>query len=106
MQARALTIRLLRLAMAASLLVPLLLVALTAWTSYRDVKLLADERIVRSLDLQEQQACLVLLERTIRSQSVLDLFAQIAGVGVVQDPLDLRTRPQERDDRRHSARHG
>ena len=29
-----------------------------------------------------------------------------AGVGVVEDPLDLRARPQEGNDRRHPARHG
>ena len=56
MQARALTIRLVRLAMAASLLIPLLLFAFASWTSYRNVKALADERIIRSLDVQQEQA--------------------------------------------------
>src|SRR3954470_12252740 len=56
MQARALTIRLVRLAMAASLLVPCLLFAFAAWTSLRNLEALADERIVRSLDVQQEQA--------------------------------------------------
>ena len=56
MQARALTIRLVRLAMAASLLIPSLLFAFASWTSYRNVKALADERIIRSLDVQQEQA--------------------------------------------------
>ena len=56
MQARALTIRLVRLAMVASLLIPSLLFAFASWTSYRNVKALADERIIRSLDVQQEQA--------------------------------------------------
>jgi two-component system, NtrC family, sensor kinase len=57
MHARTLTIRLVRLAMAASLLIPCLLFAFASWTSYRNVKALADERIIRSLDVQQEQAC-------------------------------------------------
>jgi two-component system NtrC family sensor kinase len=56
MQARALTIRLIRLAMAASLGVPVLVFTFAAWTSYRNYAVLADERIVRSLDVQQEQA--------------------------------------------------
>jgi signal transduction histidine kinase/CheY-like chemotaxis protein len=56
MQARALTIRLVRLAMAASLLFPVLLFAFASWTSYSDHIALANERIVRSLDVQQEQA--------------------------------------------------
>jgi signal transduction histidine kinase/CheY-like chemotaxis protein len=56
MQARAFTIRLVRLAMAASLLFPVLLFALASWNSYRDRTALANERIVRSLDVQQEQA--------------------------------------------------
>ncbi len=56
MQARALTIRIVRLAMAASLLFPALLFAFAAWNSYRDHVALANERIVRSLDVQQEQA--------------------------------------------------
>ena len=56
MQARALTIRLMWLAMAASLLLPCLLFAFASWTSYRNLKALADERLIRSLDVQQEQA--------------------------------------------------
>ncbi len=56
MQARALTIWLLRLAIAASLLFPILLFTFAAWSSYRHVQALADERVVRSLDVQQEQA--------------------------------------------------
>jgi two-component system NtrC family sensor kinase len=56
MQSRALTIRLIRLAMAASLLVPLLLFAFASWNSYQTIWSLTDERLVRSLDVQREQA--------------------------------------------------
>ena len=56
MQARVLTIRLVRLAIAASVLLPCLIFAYASWTSYRNIKALADERLVRSLDVQQEQA--------------------------------------------------
>jgi two-component system NtrC family sensor kinase len=56
MQARTLTIRLARLAMAASLLVPSALFAFAAWNSYRNLSALTDERLARSLDVQEEEA--------------------------------------------------
>jgi two-component system, NtrC family, sensor kinase len=56
MQARTLTIRLVRLAMAASLLVPCALFAFAAWNSYRNLSALTDERLARSLDVQQEEA--------------------------------------------------
>src|SRR5450631_4274432 len=56
MQSRVLTIRLVRLAMAASLLVPLLFFVFASWNSYRNIWTLTDERLVRSLDVQREQA--------------------------------------------------
>jgi two-component system, NtrC family, sensor kinase len=56
MHARTLTIRLVRLAMAASLLVPAALFAFAAWNSYRNLSALTDERLARSLDVQEEEA--------------------------------------------------
>jgi len=56
MQARTLTIRLVRLAMAASLLVPCVLFAFAAWNSYRNLSALTDERLARSLDVEEEEA--------------------------------------------------
>jgi two-component system, NtrC family, sensor kinase len=53
---RAATLLLIRIAMAASLAFPLALFALTGWRSYQSVKALADERIARSLDIQQEQA--------------------------------------------------
>ena len=56
MQARALTNRLVRLAMAASLLAPCLLFAFASWNDYRNLKALTDERLSRSLDVQQEEA--------------------------------------------------
>jgi signal transduction histidine kinase/CheY-like chemotaxis protein len=56
MQARNLTMRLIRLAMAAALLFPALLFSYASWVGYRNATALADERLVRSLDLQREEA--------------------------------------------------
>ena len=56
MQARSLTIRLVRLAMAASLLAPCLLFGFASWNSYRNLKALTDERLSRSLDVEQEEA--------------------------------------------------
>ena len=56
MQARALTTRLVRLAMAAALLVPCLLFALATWNNYLGLKALTDERLTRSLDVEQEEA--------------------------------------------------
>ena len=56
MQARNLTIRLIRLAMAAALLLPLLLFFYASWVGYRNATALADERLLRSLDVQQEEA--------------------------------------------------
>ena len=56
MQARLLTIRLIRLAMAASLVFPCLLFGFASWTAYRNIHALAEERLVRSLDIAAEEA--------------------------------------------------
>lgn len=56
MQSRALTIRLIRLAMAAALLFPLALFLFASWSSWRTISALADERLTRSLDIQQEEA--------------------------------------------------
>jgi signal transduction histidine kinase/CheY-like chemotaxis protein len=56
LQSRALTIRLIRLAMAAALIFPLALFLFASRSSYRSISALADERLLRSLDIQEEEA--------------------------------------------------
>ncbi len=54
--ARESAVRLLKLMMIASLVLPAALYAYAAWVSYRDTHAAADERIERSLDVQQEQA--------------------------------------------------
>jgi two-component system, NtrC family, sensor kinase len=54
--ARESAVRLLKLMMVASLVLPAVLYAYAAWVSYRDIHAVADERIERSLDVQQEQA--------------------------------------------------
>ena len=56
MPPRDMTIRSLRIAIAASIIVPCLVFAYASWLSYRSANTLADERIIRSLDVQQEQA--------------------------------------------------
>lgn len=55
-QARAATLRLLRLLAAAALILPLALFLAASWISYHDKQALANERIARSLDVMQEQA--------------------------------------------------
>jgi hypothetical protein len=50
-QSRALTIRLIRLAMAVALILPLMLFLFASRSSYQSISALADERLERSLDI-------------------------------------------------------
>src|SRR6202167_3896515 len=54
--ARESAVRLLKLMMIASLVLPAALYAYAAWVSYRGTHAAADERIERSLDVQQEQA--------------------------------------------------
>ncbi len=56
MQQRARTIRLIWLAMGASVLLPCLLFAVAAWINYNHVQDLTTERLVRSLDIEQEEA--------------------------------------------------
>ena len=63
--------------MAASLLFPLALFSFTGWRTYQSVKSFADERIIRSLDLEQEEAVKVfeLVDLTLR-----DLDGLLAGM--------------------------
>jgi two-component system NtrC family sensor kinase len=54
--ARESAVRLLKLMMVASLVLPAALYGYACWVSYRDIHAQADERIERSLDVQQEQA--------------------------------------------------
>jgi two-component system, NtrC family, sensor kinase len=76
-QPRATTLLLIRIAMAASLVFPLALLSFTGWRTYQSVKSLADERIIRSLDLQQEEAAKAfqIVDLTLR-----DLNGLLAGM--------------------------
>ncbi|HZD89926.1 MAG TPA: ATP-binding protein [Pseudolabrys sp.] len=65
--ARHAAIRLLKLMMVASLVLPAVLFAFAAWTSYRSIQHVTDDRIDRSLDILHEHALKVLqtLQRTV-----------------------------------------
>jgi two-component system NtrC family sensor kinase len=80
--ARHAAIRLLKLMMVASLVLPAVLFGFAAWVSYRSVERATDERIARSLDILHEQALKVLqtversfgeIEEVLRGQSDNDI---------------------------------
>jgi two-component system NtrC family sensor kinase len=77
-QNRLLTIRLIRLAMAAALILPLLLFTFASWSAYRNLHVLADERLVRSLDVQQQEAAKTFELVDVALNSVSDLVAGLS----------------------------
>jgi two-component system NtrC family sensor kinase len=85
MQSRVLTIRLIRLAMAASLLVPILLFAAASWTSYQNFNALADERILRSLDVQQEQALKAFQLVDLTLDNANDLIADMSDADIRRD---------------------
>ncbi len=89
MQARALTIRLVRLAMAASLLVPCLLFAFASWGTYRNLKSLTDERLLRSLDVQQQEAQKTFLLVDLALNTTADRIAGMSGADILAHEAPL-----------------
>jgi two-component system NtrC family sensor kinase len=92
MQNRLLTIRLIRLAMAASLVLPCLLFALGAWTAYRNIDALANERLVRSLDVQQEEANKTFELVNLTMSDATDLVAGMSGTDIRDD--EERLHPQ------------
>src|SRR5450830_1477998 len=86
--ARHAAIRLLKLMMVASLVLPAVLFAFAAWASYRNFEYVSDERIDRSLDILHEQALKVL-------QAVERSFAEIDEVvrGMSDDDIRLNEAP-------------
>lgn len=79
MQQRALTIRLIRLAMAAAVVLPLSLFAYGSWTTYRSLRVLADERLLRSLDVLQEEAAKTFELTNLTMSNASDLVAGMSG---------------------------
>jgi two-component system, NtrC family, sensor kinase len=73
-QARAATLRLLRMLAAAALIVPLALFVFASWVSYRDMQSLTDERIARSLDVVQEQALKTFQSITVALNAIDELI--------------------------------
>jgi two-component system NtrC family sensor kinase len=84
MQARVLTIRLVRLAMAASLLVPCAIFAFASWNSYHTLEALTDERLTRSLDVQQGEAQKTFLLVDLALNTIGDRIAGMSGTDIMQ----------------------
>jgi signal transduction histidine kinase len=91
MQSRLLTIRLIWLAMAASIVLPCLLFAFASWTSYRNIHALADERLVRSLDVQQEEATKAFELIDLAMMHALDLVAGMSEADIRQNEERLHS---------------
>ena len=97
MQARTLTIQLVRLAMAASLLAPTVLFAFAAWNSYRNLAALTDERLARSLDVEQEEAQRTFQLVDLALNSVKDLVADMSADDIRHDEKRLHLLLQKLD---------
>jgi two-component system NtrC family sensor kinase len=86
--ARHAAIRLLKLMMVASIVLPAVLFAFAAWVSYRNIERVSDERIDRSLDILHEHALKVL-------QTIERTFAEIDEIvrGMSDDDIRLNEGP-------------
>src|SRR5580704_3168043 len=87
---RSTTIRLLRIAMVASLLVPALLFSYASWVSYRATYDAADERIERSLDVLHEQALKVFQSIELALDNVNETLRNRTDAEIVANELTLR----------------
>src|SRR5438128_1484475 len=91
MQQRALTICLIQVAMAGSILIPCLIFGYTSWVSYRNEQALAEERVIRSLDVQQEQLLKVfqLVDLTLNNAGELVAGMSDAGIRDNEERLHL-----------------
>jgi two-component system NtrC family sensor kinase len=85
MQQRSKTIRLIRFAMAAAVLLPCALFAFASWTAYRNLHVLADERLLRSLDVLQEEAAKTFELTNLTISNTSDLVAGMSGGDIRQD---------------------
>ena len=84
MQQRLKTIRLIRLAIAAAVLLPGALFAFAAWTAYRNLHVLADERLLRSLDVLQEEAAKTFELTNLTMSNASDVVAGMSGEDIAQ----------------------
>jgi two-component system, NtrC family, sensor kinase len=85
MQQRRKTIRLIRLAMAAAMVLPMILFVVGSSTTYRNLHVLADERLLRSPDVQQQEAAKTFELVTLTMGNASDLVVGMADEEIRQN---------------------
>jgi signal transduction histidine kinase/CheY-like chemotaxis protein len=85
MQQRSKTIRLIRFAMAAAVMLPCALFAFASWTAYRNLHVLADERLLRSLDVLQEEAAKTFELTNLTISNTSDLVAGMSGGDIRRD---------------------
>jgi len=91
-QARATTLRLLRILAAAALLMPLLLFLFGSWLGYRSTQALANERIERSLEVMQEQALKVFQSMNLALDTIDDLLANRSEAEIQADEAEIHAR--------------
>ena len=79
----------------ASLILPFLLFAFASWTSYRSFQALTDERLARSLDVEQEEASKTFQLVVLALDSVSDLVAGMSDLDIAQDQERLYPRLQK-----------
>jgi signal transduction histidine kinase len=83
--------------MAASILAPTVLFAFAAWNSYRNLAALTDERLARSLDVEQEEAQRTFQLVDLALNSVKDLVADMSADDIRQDEKRLHLLLQKLD---------
>src|SRR5436305_5788709 len=89
---RRLTMRLLEIAIAGALILPVVLFVFASWVSYQHISALADERMARSLDVLQEQALKVFRTIDATLDTVEDLVAGLSNEQIDADVERLHDR--------------
>jgi signal transduction histidine kinase/CheY-like chemotaxis protein len=98
MQGRRVTVLLIRIAMAASLVLPLALFLFAAWTSYKGLQTTARERLVRSLDIEQEEAFKTFEMVNLALTQVADLVAGMSSDEIAMNESTLHVRLERLSD--------
>jgi len=92
MQGRRVTVRLIRTAMAASLVLPLALFLFASWTAYERLQTTARERLVRSLDIEQEEAFKTFELVNLALTQVADLLTGMSPEEIAESEPTLHVR--------------
>jgi signal transduction histidine kinase/CheY-like chemotaxis protein len=92
MHGRQVTVRLIRIAMAASLVLPLALFLFASWTTYERLQTTARERLVRSLDIEQEEAFKTFELVNLALTQLADLVASMSVDEIAENEPTLHLR--------------